>query len=242
MNDNFRRYVAEAVGTFALVFIGAGAVCTDYYLRSAGGEGIGLLGISLAFGFVVASMVYATGYISGGHINPAVTVSMWVTKRMDTNLAVFYIVSQLVGAAAAGFALRCIYPDAVAGVHLGTTAIAQGVPMARGILMEFAITFLLVLTVFTTAVDNRASKAFAGLAIGLAIFFGVLIGGPVTGGSMNPARTFGPAIASGFFVNHFVYWVGPILGGIAGSLFYERLLAGAPVPVIKAVGRPRRRA
>lgn len=240
MNDNFRRYVAEAIGTFALVFIGAGAVCTDYYLRSTGSEGIGLLGISLAFGFVVAAMVYATGYISGGHINPAVTVSMWVTKRMDTNLAVFYIVSQLAGAAAAGFALRGIYPDAVAGVHLGTTALAQGVPMARGILMEFVITFLLVLTVFTTAIDNRASKSFAGLAIGLAIFFGVLIGGPITGGSMNPARTFGPAIASGFFVSHFVYWVGPILGGIAGSLFYERLLAGGSVPGAGAA-RPRKR-
>lgn len=241
MNDNFRRYVAEAVGTFALVFIGAGAVCADYYLRSAGGAGIGLLGISLAFGFVVAAMVYATGYISGGHINPAVTVSMWVTKRMDTNLAVFYIVSQLVGATAAGFVLRGLYPDAVAGVHLGTTALAQGVPMARGVLMEFIITFLLVLTVFSTAIDNRASKAFAGLAIGIAIFFGVLIGGTVTGGSMNPARTFGPALASGYFVNHFVYWAGPILGGIAGSLFYERLLAEGPAPAARAAGRARRR-
>ncbi|MFQ5956741.1 MAG: MIP/aquaporin family protein [Candidatus Brocadiales bacterium] len=241
MNDNFRRYVAEAIGTFALVFIGAGAICTDYYLKSTGGAGIGLLGISLAFGFVVASMVYATGYVSGGHINPAITVSMWVTKRMDTNLAVFYIVSQLVGATAAGFMLRCIYPDAVAAVHLGTTALAQGVPVARGILMEFVITFLLVLTVFSTAIDNRASKAFAGLAIGLAIFFGVLIGGPITGGSMNPARTFGPAIASGFFINHFIYWAGPILGGIAGSMFYERLLAGGPIPMVKAAGRPRRR-
>ncbi|MFQ5863107.1 MAG: MIP/aquaporin family protein [Candidatus Brocadiales bacterium] len=241
MNDNFRRYVAEAIGTFALVFIGAGAVCTDYYLKSTGSAGIGLLGISLAFGFVVAAMVYATGYISGGHINPAVTVSMWATKRMDTNLAVFYIIFQLAGAAVAGFVLRSIYPDAVAGVHLGTTALAQGVPMARGILMEFVITFLLVLTVFSTAIDNRASKGFAGLAIGLAIFFGVLIGGPVTGGSMNPARTFGPAIASGFFVNHFIYWVGPILGGIAGSLFYERLLAEGPSPVARAAGRPKRR-
>jgi glycerol uptake facilitator protein len=225
MNENYRKYIAEAIGTFALVFIGAGAVCTDYYIKSAGGTGIGLVGVSLAFGLVVMAMVYALGYISGCHINPAVTVSCWVTRRMDTNLAVFYILSQLVGATVAGFALKTIYPQAVASVHLGTTSLTTGTPLARGTLMEFIITFLLVLTVFTTAIDRRGSKTFAGLCIGFAVLFGVMIGGVLTGGSMNPARTFGPAIASGFFKDHFVYWVGPILGGIAAALFYERVLA-----------------
>ncbi len=227
MNENYRKYIAEAIGTFALVFIGAGAVCTDYYLKSAGNAGIGLVGVSIAFGLAVIAAVYGLGYISGSHINPAVTVACWVTRRMDTNLAVFYILSQLVGATIAGFALKALYPNAVASVHLGTTFLGQGVPLARGVLMEVVITFLLVLTVFTTAIDRRSSKAFAGLCIGFAILFGVMIGGAVTGGSMNPARTFGPAIASGFFKDHFVYWIGPILGGIAAALFYEKILAEA---------------
>lgn len=228
MNENYRRYIAEVIGTFALVFIGAGSICTDSYLRSAGGTGIGLLGVSLAFGFAAMAMVYALGYVSGAHINPAVTVACWISRRMDTNLAVFYIVSQLAGAALAGFALRTVFPEAIAKVHLGATYLGPGVPLSRGIIMESVITFLLVLTVFATAIDRRSTKAFAGVAIGMALLFGVMIGGPLTGGSMNPARTFGPAIASGFFQNHFVYWVGPIIGAIAASLFYERLLAEGP--------------
>jgi glycerol uptake facilitator protein len=243
MNENYRKYIAEAIGTFALVFVGAGAVCTDYYLKGAGAAGIGLVGVSLAFGMAAIAVVYAMGYISGSHINPAVTVACWVTRRMDTNLAVFYIISQLVGATVAGFALKTIYPQAVASVHLGTTFLGSGVPPARGMLMEFAITFLLVLTVFATAIDRRASKAFAGLCIGFAILFGVMIGGAVTGGSMNPARTFGPALASGFFKDHFVYWVAPILGGIAAALFYERVLAEAEeeIPVEERVVARKRR-
>lgn len=246
MNENYRKYVAEAIGTFALVFVGAGAICTDYYLKSAAGAGgageggIGLVGVSIAFGLAVAAMVYALGYISGCHINPAVTVACWVTRRMDTNLAVFYILAQLVGASVAGFALKTIYPQAVASVHLGTTFLGQGVPLARGVLMEFVITFLLVFTIFATAIDRRGSKQFAGLCIGSAILFGVLIGGAVTGGSMNPARTFGPAIASGFFNDHFVYWVGPIVGGIAAALLYERVL-GEAEGELPAEERPTRR-
>lgn len=225
MNENYKKYVAEAIGTFALVFVGAGAVCADYYLKSAGGTGIGWVGVSLAFGLAAMAAVYGFGYISGSHINPAITVACWTTRRMDTNLAVFYILSQLAGATVAGFTLKTIYPNAVTSVHLGSTFLGQGVPLARGVLMEAVITFLLVLTVFSTAIDRRASKAFGGLCIGFAVLLGVMIAGAVTGGSMNPARTFGPAIASGFFQNHFVYWVGPVLGGIAAALFYERVLA-----------------
>ena len=232
MNENYKKYVAEALGTFALVFVGAGAICADSYLKSAGAAGVGLVGVSLAFGLAAMAVVYSLGYISGSHINPAITVACWATRRMDSNMAVFYILSQLFGAAVAGFALKTLYPQAVTSVHLGSTFLAQGTPLARGVLMEFVITFILVLTVFATAIDRRATKAFAGLSIGFAVLFGVMIGGAITGGSMNPARTFGPAIASGFFQNHFVYWVGPILGGIAAALFYERVLAeeGAGIP------------
>lgn len=242
MNENYKKYIAEAIGTFTLVFVGAGAICTDYYLKSAGGAGIGLVGVSIAFGLAAMASIYGLGYISGSHINPAITIACWATRRMDTNLTVFYVLSQLLGATIAGFVLKTIYPQAITSVHLGSTFLGQGVPMARGVLMEFVITFLLVLTFFSTAIDRRASKTFAGLCIGSAMLLGVMVGGAVTGGSMNPARTFGPAIAAGFFQNHFVYWIGPILGGIAAAIFYERILAGdeVEVPAEAAVKRGRR--
>lgn len=223
--DNYRPYIAEALGTFALIFIGAGSVCADHVLRQNGGAGIGLLGISIAFGLAVATMVYALGYISGCHINPAATIAFWVTKRIEANKAVFYIGSQLIGAVAGGYLLGVLFPQAIAPVHLGATSLGKGVTLTQGMLMEFIITFLLVLVIFATAVDQRAPRGFAGLAIGIVMLFGVMVGGPITGGSMNPARTFGPAVASGFFENHLVYWVGPILGGIAAGLLYDRVFA-----------------
>lgn len=223
--DNCKPYIAEAVGTFTLVFVGAGSVCTDYYLKQAGEPGIGLLGIAIAFGFVVVTVVYSIGYISGGHINPATTVAFWVTKRMEANRAIFYIGSQLAGATVGGLLLKVLFPDALASTHLGVTTLGAGVNVSQALTMEFIITFFLVLTVFAMLVDPRAPKGFGGLAIGLVFLFGVLVGGPITGGSMNPARTFGPAIASGFFENHIIYWIGPILGGIAAGFLYDKILA-----------------
>jgi glycerol uptake facilitator protein len=229
--ENYRPYIAEALGTFALVFIGAGSICANYLLTGLAGNnpgvefGIGVLGISIAFGLVVATMVYALGYISGCHINPAVTVAFWVTKRIEANKAIFYIGSQLAGAAAGGYLLGVLFPQAIAPIHLGVTYLGKGVTVSQGIAMEFIITFLLVLVIFATAIDQRAPRGFAGLAIGVVILFGVMVGWPITGGSMNPARTFGPAVASGFFQNHLVYWVGPVLGGIAAGLLYEKVFA-----------------
>lgn len=223
--DNYRPYIAEALGTFALIFVGAGAVCADHVLRQNGGAGLGLLGISIAVGLVVATMVYALGYISGCHINPAATVAFWVTNRIEANKAVFFIASQLVGAVAGGYLLGILFPQAIASVHLGVTSLGKGVTLSQGILMEFILTFLLVLVIFATAIDQRSPRGFAGLAIGVVMLIGVMVGGPITGGSMNPARVFGPAVASGFFVNHLVYWVGPILGGIAAGLLYDNVFA-----------------
>ncbi len=223
--DKYRPYIAEVLGTFALIFIGAGSVCADHVLRQGGGTGIGLLGIAIAFGLVVATMVYALGYISGCHINPAATIAFWVTNRIEANKAVFYIGSQLTGAVAGGYLLSILFPQAIGPVHLGVTSLGKGVTQFQGILMEFIITFLLVLVIFTTAVDQRAPRGFAGLAIGIVILFGVMVGGPITGGSMNPARTFGPAVASGFFENHLVYWIGPVLGGIVAGLVYDKVFS-----------------
>ncbi len=221
----YKKYIAELVGTFALVFIAAGSVCADFYLRRSGGQGLGLLGISIAFGVVVIAIIYVTSYISGSHVNPAVTISFWITKRMDPNTAIMYIISQIAGAALAGLALRTLFPDALKTVYLGTCILSSGVSVTRGILMEFIISFLLVFTIYGTLVDRRASAGFAGIAIGLVVLFGSMIGGTISGGAMNPVRAFGPAIASGQFTHHYVWWIGPILGGIAAAVLYDKIFA-----------------
>jgi len=216
-----KKLISEFVGTFALVFIGAGSVATNYISNGA----IGLVRISTAFGLVVMAMIYATGHISGTHINPAVTIALVATKKMEAKDAVPYILSQLAGAAVAGLTLRVIYPTAVAGVNLGTTGLGTNVGFGTGVLVEAILTFLLVFTIFGAAVDKRAPAGFAGFAIGMVVLFDILVGGPLTGASMNPARTFGPALASGYWVNHLVYWIGPIIGGVIAAFLYDGVFA-----------------
>jgi MIP family channel proteins len=171
------------------------------------------------------AMIYATGHISGTHINPAVTIALVATKKMDAKDAVPYILSQLAGAAVAGLTLGVIYPTAIASVHLGTTGLGANVGFGTGVLVEAILTFLLVFTIFGAAVDKRAPPGFAGFAIGMVVLFDILVGGPLTGASMNPARTFGPALASGYWANHLVYWIGPIIGGVVAALLYEGVFA-----------------
>lgn len=223
--DSFKKYIAEFIGTFTLVFIAAGAVCTDYYLRKAGGAGIGVLGISIAYGLAIVSITYALSYISGAHINPAVTIACWITRRMNPNTAINYIVAQVAGASLAGFVLKILFPEALFTVNLGTSTLGDGVSIAQGLAMEFIISFLLVLTIFGTAIDKRSFSSFSGLTIGLVVLFGVLISSPISSGAMNPARAFGPAIASGQFTHHYIWWVGPVLGGMAAAFFYDIVLA-----------------
>lgn len=216
-----KKLISEFVGTFALVFIGAGSVATNYISNGA----LGLVGISTAFGLVVMAMIYATGHISGTHINPAVTIALVATKKMDAKDAFPYIISQLAGASVAGLTLGVIYPTAIAGVNLGTTGLGTNVGFGTGVLVEAILTFLLVFTIFGAAVDKRAPAGFAGFAIGMVVLFDILVGGPLTGASMNPARTFGPALASGYWVNHLVYWIGPIIGGVVAALLYDGVFA-----------------
>lgn len=225
--SNCKKYLSEFLGTFALIFIGAGSVCADYYLTKSGGQGFGLLGIAIAFGFVVVAVAYSLGYISGAHINPAVTVSMIVSKRMDARLGFWYIVSQLAGAVVGGYLLKFLFPEAMA-VHLGTCTLGSGVTVVQAIVMEIIVTFLLVFVVYATVIDKRATPSLAGLAIGLVVLFGVMVGGTISGGSMNPARVFGPAIASGLLDNHLVWWVGPITGGVLAGLTYDKFIAEKP--------------
>lgn len=232
--ENGRKYAAEFLGTFALIFIGAGSVCADHYLTMAGAQGFGLLGIAIAFGFVVVAVVYSLGYISGAHINPAVTISMIFTGRMEAGIGCKYVISQLFGAAVGGYMLKFLFPEAMA-VQFGSCALGAGVTVKQAMLMEAVVTFLLVFVVYATVVDRRATPSFAGLAIGLVVLFGVMVGGPISGGSMNPARVFGPALASGSFANHIVWWVGPIAGAVLAGFTYEKLIATG-----RKRGRPRK--
>ncbi len=218
---NYKKYLAELLGTFALVFVGAGCVCADHYLVKSGSQGFGLLGIAIAFGFVVVAVAYSLGYVSGAHINPAVTVSMIVTRRIKVGIGAMYIVSQVAGATLAGYMLKILFPEALTSVFLGTCVLGPNVSVTQAIVMEAVITFLLVFVVYATVVDKRSTPALAGLAIGFVVLFGVMVGGAISGGSMNPARVFGPAIASGHFANHYVWWIGPFVGGLAAGFAYD---------------------
>jgi len=211
---------AEAIATFALILIGGGAVVMNDF----SGGALGLVGIAIAHGLVLMAMIYAIGHISGGHVNPAVTIAMFVTKNIDFMNAIGYIVAQLIGAAVAGFLLIALFRDTNANLVLSVPDLAPTISMGTGILMEIVLTFFLVFVVFGTVVDKRAPTGMYGLAIGLVLTFDILFGGPFTGGAMNPARVFGPAIATGHWANHMVYWIGPIVGGLIAGLFYQFVL------------------
>ena len=212
-----KQLLAEAIAVFALVFIGAGAVVAD----SISGGSIGVVGIALAHGLVLMSMIYAIGHVSGAHINPAVTIAMLATRNISARNAIGYIVAQLFGAAIAGFLLLALFPFAPESVHLGAPVLGTGIGPIRGMLLEAVLTFFLVFTIFGAAVDKRAQTGLHGIAIGLVLAFDILVGGIFTGAAMNPARAFGPSIAIGFWENHLVYWAGPIIGAIAAAIVYK---------------------
>jgi len=218
-----QKLVAEFIGTFALIFFGAGSICADQYLRSSGG--IGLLAIALAHGLAIALMVSAFGHISGGHFNPAVTIGIWVTKRINTTEALLYWGAQLLGGTVAAFVLRAVIPDDTwHKALLGTPELARDFPVWAGMSLEAIATFFLVLVVFATAVDERgAFKAISGFGIGLTITIGILTAGPLTGAALNPARAFGPALAANHWAHHGIYWIGPLAGGFIAGLLYDSL-------------------
>jgi len=218
-----QKLTAEFLGTFALIFFGAGAVCVDFHLRSSGG--LGLLAIALAHGLAIAIMVSALGHISGGHFNPAITIGFWVTKRLSTMDSLAYWVAQLLGATAAAFLLKLVIPEDIAtNVYLGTPELMRDFPRWAGLALEAVTTFFLVLVVFATAVDEGGTfRSIAGFGIGLTITLGILVAGPFTGGALNPARAFGPELASGHWLNWGTYWVGPLGGGFLAGLLYDSL-------------------
>jgi len=218
-----QKLVAEFIGTFTLIFIGAGSICADQFLHGTGGPG--LLGIAIAHGLAIGIMISALGHICGGHFNPAVTIGFWVTKRFSTLEVVGYWAAQLAGAVAAAFLLKMLVPeDTWRAVALGTPDLARDFTRLNGMILESVMTFFLVLVVFATAVDEKgAFNKIAGFGIGLTITMDILMGGPLTGAAMNPARAFGPALAAGHWANHGVYWVGPLAGGFLAGLLYDSL-------------------
>ena len=218
-----QKLTAEFIGAFALVFFGEGAACVDMQLRSNATGGIGLLTIALAHGLAMAIMVTALGHISGGHFNPAITIGFWVTKRLSTPDTLLYWVAQVAGAVAAAFLLRAIIPEEVwRAAALGTPELMRDFPSWAGLALEGVTTFFLVFVVFATAVDGRSSfRSIAGFAIGLTIVMGIVVAGPYTGGALNPARAFGPALASHHWLNQLIYWVGPLGGGFLAGLLYD---------------------
>jgi MIP family channel proteins len=212
--------VAEALGTFLFFFVGMGAVVLDQHT----GGGVGLLGVALAHGLALGVLVSALGSVSGGHFNPAVTFGVLVAGHISAALAAAYIGVQLVAGVLAGLALRLVFPESSwEPVAIGTPVLGEGIGAVAGIVIEAVLTVLLLLAVFGTAIDRRAPK-IGGWAIGLAVTAGILMSGPLTGGAMNPARWFGPAVASGVFDDWYVWWIGPLIGAAVAALLYRYTL------------------
>jgi aquaporin-4 len=218
---NLRAWLAEAIGTYALVFFGPLSIILSVAYFGSVLTIPSLVVIALAHGAAIGLMVYTFGHVSGCHINPAVTISMLVTRRINIKDGIGYIISQLIGAVVAAATLKVILPDLGDKVHFGT----QGGPsailhnsVASGFAVEAILTFFLVTVIFMTAVHKKAPAGMYGLAIGGMIFLIHLVGVPLTGSSVNPARTFGPALISGFWDYHWMYWAAPITGAIIAGL------------------------
>ena len=217
---NTKALIAEFIGTFALIFVGVGTIAGNYLTNGS----TGLVGIALAHGLTIAVMASATGAISGGHLNPAVTLGLFCAQKIDAVNAIGYIIAQCLGSIAAAFLIKlCIPAAALTAVEMGTPALANGVSHSMGLLTEIILTFFLVFVIYGTAVDKRAPKV-GGLFIGLTVALDILIGGPITGAAMNPARHLGPALLGGGLDNIWIYWVGPVIGGILAAVIYKTTL------------------
>ena len=231
-----QRLTAEFVGTFTLIFVGAGSIIAANAIGVTTGAigpgigGAGLVTIALAHGLAIGVMVSAVGHVSGAHFNPAVTIGAWVTRRIGSAAAVAYVVTQFLGAIAGAFALRLVLPGAAwEPVLLGTPTVNPILDDWQAIALEAVLTFFLMWVVFATALDpDGAFGKIAGLAIGLTIAMDIMMGGPFTGAAMNPARSLGPALASGELTGTWVYFLGPIIGATLAALLYDLAILRGP--------------
>ena len=215
---NQRALIAEFIGTLALIYIGVGSIASSFIV----GVQSSLVGIALAHGLVIAVMVSATAGISGGHLNPAVTIGLLAARKIDPMSALQYVIAQCLGAIVGAILIIVTVPPAiVSATRLGIPALGLGVTPFMGLIAEIILTFFLVFVVYGTAVSKHAPK-MSGLFIGLTVTLDILVGGPLTGAAMNPARHLGPALVSGNFENIWLYWVGPVIGGILAAVLYQR--------------------
>jgi aquaporin TIP len=231
-----RFFVAEFLGTFGLVFIGAGAVVVD----AAKGGALGLLGIALAHAAVLSVMITATMTISGGHLNPAVTFAVWMASRIDLPRAALHIVAQLLAAVAAALLIKFLAPSMAGQVtSYGVPRIAGDVTLTKAILIEAVLTLFLVSAVFGTAVSTQAPKV-GGFGIGMVLLFDILLGGPLTGAAMNPARAFGPALVANDWHGHAAYWIGPLLGAAVAAILWAKILLPGELDEMGEKGKGKR--
>jgi MIP family channel proteins len=211
--DLLRRAAAEGLAAFALVFAGCGAIVSD----SVYGGALGTVGIGLVFGLVIMAMVYATGHLSGAHINPAVTIAFVLSRHFPRREAAGYIAAQLFGAMAGALLLLAVWPDKPADLGATLPTVATGSALAY----EAVLTAILMFVIMAVATDTRAVGAGAAIAIGGAVGLDAIFAGPVTGASMNPARSIGPALAGGELDDLWIYVVGPIVGAACGAAAYQ---------------------
>jgi glycerol uptake facilitator protein len=239
------RSIAEGVGTLLLVYFGAGAAAITLMIAhgtkpaAAFNIGIGQLGgladwfaIGISFGIVIAAVIYALGRVSGAHINPAVTIALWATKRFPAGEAVAYVIAQCIGAAIGSLLFfLTVGMDAVTIGGLGATAPFPGIGYGQAILVEAIATFVLMLVIMGVAVDERAPPGFAGLIIGLTVAGMITATGNIAGASLNPARTFGPYVmdfllgGANLWAFFPIYILGPVIGAVLAAVFYDRITA-----------------
>ncbi len=221
MNVSIKSCLAELVGTFTLCFVGAGAIIMDSHT----GGGVGLVGIALAHGLALSVAVTSTMNISGGQINPAITLGLMSIGKEKSTQGIANILSQLIGGAIGGLLLVLLFPAAaVEAAKVGTPVLAGEIGTGKGIAIEAIGTFLLALAVFGTAVGSKAPKGMAGFGIGLTLGCVILAIGPLTGAALNPARHFGTAIFAGEFSPMLAYWIGPSVGAIISMQVCSRIL------------------
>lgn len=209
----WRRAAAEGLAAFALVFAGCGAIVADASYDGA----LGTVGVGLVFGLIIMVMIYATGHLSGAHINPAVTIAFTLTRHFGVRDAAAYIAAQLAGATAGALVLLAVWPDRPAALGATVPSVATGSAMVY----EVILTAILMFVIIAVATDTRAVGAAAAIAIGATVGLDAIFGGPVTGASMNPARSFGPALAAGEWQDFWIYLVGPFAGAAAGAFAYQ---------------------
>lgn len=213
---SYQPLAAEFIGTFALIFVGVGSIAVNQMTHEAG-----VVGVALAHGLTIAVMVSALGAVSGGHFNPAVTAGVLLTRRIPAITAVLYWVAQFLGGIAGALVDKVVFPAPVlSAISLGTPMPGNGIGPFGAVVMEFVLTFFLMLVIFGTAIDVRAPR-WGGLFIGLTITLDILAGGPLTGAAMNPARALGPAVVSGQLGSLWIYFAGPLLGALAAAFYYR---------------------